>query len=143
MGVPRLKSLIVLAGVSLLLCLGGAEMALAQDTGAGSAATVTVEEMPAIPGIWWIAPIGAIFALIMAVKFYKEVLAADEGDELMKTIASYVRDGAMAYLWRQYKVVTVVFIAQAGVHAIMAFVLHLHHWIVQVAFLTRAFFSGV
>ncbi len=143
MGVTRLKSLIVFAGVSLLLSMGGAEMALAQDTDAGSAATVTVEEMPAIPVIWWIAPIGAIFALIMAVKFYKEVLAADEGDELMKTIASYVRDGAMAYLWRQYKVVTVVFIALAGILAFMAFVLHVQHWIVPFAFLTGGFFSGL
>ncbi|MCZ6655068.1 MAG: sodium-translocating pyrophosphatase, partial [Planctomycetota bacterium] len=99
--------------------------------------------MPAIPVIWWIAPIGAIFALIMAVKFYKEVLAADEGDELMKTIASYVRDGAMAYLWRQYKVVSVVFLVLAGILAFMAFVLHVQHWIVPFAFLTGGFFSGL
>ena len=143
MGVTRLKSLIVFAGVCLLLCLGSAEIALAQDADAGSTAAVTGEVMPAIPGIWWIAPIGAIFALIMAVKFYKEVLAADEGDELMKTIASYVRDGAMAYLWRQYKVVSVVFLVLAGILAFMAFVLHVQHWIVPFAFLTGGFFSGL
>ncbi|MCH8053886.1 MAG: hypothetical protein IH895_07480 [Planctomycetes bacterium] len=71
MGVTRLKSLIVFAGVSLLLCLGGAEIALAQEADPASTAAVTGEDMPAIPVIWWIAPIGAIFALIMAVKFYR------------------------------------------------------------------------
>ena len=111
MGVTRLKSLIVLAGFSLLLCMVSGSLAFAQDDPTGTTAAAATAGPPAIPGIWWIAPIGAIFALIMAVKFYKEVLAADEGDPLMQTIASYVREGAMAYLWRQYKVVTVVFIA--------------------------------
>ncbi len=143
MGATRLKSLIVLAGVCLLFCLGGAEIALAQDADAGGTAAATGGGMPAIPGIWWIAPIGAIFALIMALKFYKEVLAADEGDPLMQTIASYVREGAMAYLWRQYKVVTVVFIVLAGILAFMAFALHVQHWIVPFAFLTGGFFSGL
>ena len=71
--------------------------------------------------MWWLAPVFAIVALIFAVKFYNEVKAADEGDPLMITIAGYVRDGAMAYLARQYKVVTGVFVVLALVLAFMAF----------------------
>ena len=33
-----------------------------------------------IPMIWWIAPIGAILALFFANVFYKQMMAADEGD---------------------------------------------------------------
>ncbi len=96
-----------------------------------------------IPLVWWIAPVCAVIALIFARKFYKEVEASDEGDPEMIKIASYVRDGAMAYLRRQYMVVTVVFIVLAVVLAFMAFVLHVQHRIVPVAFLTGGFFSGL
>jgi K(+)-stimulated pyrophosphate-energized sodium pump len=55
---------------------------------------------PAIPSIWWIAPAGALLALLFAFKFYKEVAGADQGDPEMIEIANYVREGAMAYLKR-------------------------------------------
>ena len=37
------------------------------------------------------------------------MMKADEGTDKMKQIATYVRDGANAYLRQQYKVVIVVF----------------------------------
>ncbi len=98
---------------------------------------------PAIPWIWWIAPVGGLFALIMAWVYYKQVMAADEGDARMKEVAGYVREGAMAYLRRQYMVVGVVFVVLMGVLAFMAYVLHVQHWIVPFAFLTGGFFSGL
>ncbi|MCZ6698197.1 MAG: sodium-translocating pyrophosphatase, partial [Planctomycetota bacterium] len=96
-----------------------------------------------IPSFWYIAPIAAVIALFMAYKFYKEVMAADEGDDLMKEIAGYVRAGAMAYLFRQYKVVVVVFIGLSAILAFMAFGLKVQHEIVPLAFLTGGFFSGL
>ena len=39
---------------------------------------------------WYIAPVGAIVALVFAVKFYKEVKAANPGDEKMIAIAGHV-----------------------------------------------------
>jgi len=99
--------------------------------------------MGMLPGIWWLAPIGSILALVFAYLFYKEVIAADEGTDLMKEIAAHVREGAYAYLWRQYRVVTIVFIGLSVVLAIMAFVFHAQHKIVPFAFLTGGFFSGL
>ena len=98
---------------------------------------------PHIPLVWWIAPVGAIIALIFAVIFYKQVQAADPGDPDMIEIAGYVRDGAMAYLKRQYKVVTVVFIVLAAILAFMAYGLKVQNGIVWFAFLTGGFFSGL
>ena len=37
--------------------------------------------------------------------FYISVTKEDEGTPLMKEIANHVKDGAMAYLGRQYKIV--------------------------------------
>ena len=92
---------------------------------------------------WYIAPIGAIVALVFARKFYREVKAADPGDDKMIEIADHVARGAVAYLKRQYKVVFVFFIIVSAILAVMAFVFEVQHKIVFVAFLTSGFFSGL
>jgi inorganic pyrophosphatase/K(+)-stimulated pyrophosphate-energized sodium pump len=96
-----------------------------------------------VPWIWWIAPICSVIALYFARKFYKEVIAADEGDPEMIEIAGHVREGAMAYLWRQYTVVTVVFIVLAAILAWMGWYLQVQNKVVWFAFLTGGFFSGL
>jgi H(+)-translocating pyrophosphatase len=113
----------------------------------GSPAVAAEEGL--VPGIgdihwfWYIAPIGSIVALVFAVKFYKEVKAADPGDEKMIEIAAHVTAGAMAYLKRQYKVVFVFFVIVSAILAVMGFVFKVQHEIVFVAFLTGGFFSGL
>ncbi|MBQ2541371.1 MAG: sodium-translocating pyrophosphatase [Paludibacteraceae bacterium] len=84
----------------------------------------------------------SVLALGFAYYFYRSMLGKDEGTELMRTIASHVRKGAMAYLKQQYKVVTIVFVILAAVFAVMAY-FHLQNGIVWFAFLTGGFFSGL
>lgn len=59
---------------------------------------------------FYLAPVGGIAALIMAMRFSQSVMKKSEGDEEMILIADAVRKGAMAYLARQYKVVAGVFV---------------------------------
>ena len=84
----------------------------------------------------------SVLALGFAYYFYNWMLGKDEGTDLMKTIASHVRKGAMAYLKQQYKVVTIVFVVLAVLFAIMAY-FNLQNGIVWFAFLTGGFFSGL
>ena len=84
----------------------------------------------------------SVLALGFAYYFYRNMLGKDEGTELMKTIASHVRKGAMAYLKQQYKVVTIVFVILAVVFAVMAY-FNMQNGIVWFAFLTGGFFSGL
>ena len=84
----------------------------------------------------------SVLALGFAYYFYRSMLSKDEGTELMKTIASHVRKGAMAYLKQQYKVVTIVFVVLALIFAVMAY-FKLQNGIVWFAFLTGGFFSGL
>ena len=95
-----------------------------------------------MPTLWWSAPFAAILALLMAACFYKKMIAADEGTERMKEIAGYVREGAMAYLRRQYKVVGVVFFILFVIFAILA-CCGVQNPFVPVAFQTGGFFSGL
>ena len=120
--------------------------AVAQEMGGPPAAPPALQpgqlDIP-LNWIWLIAPVGACVALYFAWKFYREVAAAPEGDEQMQQIAAYVREGAMAYLKRQYKVVAVFFAVVCVLLALMGFVWKVQHQVVFVAFLTGGFFSGL
>ena len=96
-----------------------------------------------IPLVFWVVPVASIIALSMAWYFFSQMMTADEGTPRMKEIAKYVRDGAMAYLKQQYKVVLYVFIVLAALFAFMAYVLHVQNPWVPFAFLTGGFFSGL
>ena len=92
--------------------------------------------------LMYVVMAASILALSFAFYFYRSMLGKEEGTELMKTIASHVRKGAMAYLKQQYKVVTIVFVILAAVFAVMAY-FKLQNGIVWFAFLTGGFFSGL
>jgi K(+)-stimulated pyrophosphate-energized sodium pump len=61
----------------------------------------------------------------------------------MREIAQAVRDGAMAYLRQQYKVVGIVFAVLCAIFLFMAFVLKAQNQVIPFAFLTGGFFSGL
>ena len=90
-----------------------------------------------------IAMVGSIIALIFAFKFFKWMVAQDEGNATMVKIAQHVRDGANAYLTRQYKVVAVFFAITCVLLAVVAFGFGAQSKWVPFAFLTGGFFSGV
>ena len=92
--------------------------------------------------LFWIVPAASLIALLFAAIFFFNMKRADEGTDRMKEIAGYVREGAMAYLKQQYKVVAVFFVIIAIVFGVMA-CFDLQNDIVPVAFLTGGFFSGL
>ena len=95
-----------------------------------------------IPGFWWVAPVASIAALGFAVYFYKKMMSASEGTDVMKEIAQHVREGAMAYLSRQYRVVTLVFVVLVVILTVLA-KYGIQNPFVPIAFLTGGFFSGL
>ena len=95
-----------------------------------------------ITGLWWIAPIASLFALGFAFYFHRKMMAASEGNDTMKEIAGHVREGAMAYLFRQYKVVILVFVVLLVILQLLA-IFGIQNPFVPIAFLTGGFFSGL
>ena len=96
-----------------------------------------------IPTLWFIAPLGAVMALIFAAIFFRQVKKSDPGNARMVEIASYVRDGAFAYLKQQYKGVALFFLGAFLVFLFMAKVMGVLHILVPFAFLTGGFFSAL
>ncbi len=95
-----------------------------------------------LPIIWWLTPISAFIALLFAYIFYRSVMDKDEGTPRMREIAQAVREGAMAYLRRQYRVVAMAFAVLFIIFLIMAS-FDLQNKIVPYAFLTGGLFSGI
>ncbi|MEM7755343.1 MAG: sodium/proton-translocating pyrophosphatase, partial [Planctomycetota bacterium] len=73
-----------------------------------------------IPWAYYLAPVGGVVALFMARQFAGSVMTKSEGDDEMVRIAQAVRDGAMAYLTRQYKVVAGVFVVLVAFLGLMS-----------------------
>ena len=93
--------------------------------------------------LFYIVPAAPVIALFFAWYFFHQMMKESEGTATMKEIAQYVRDGAMAYLKQQYKVVTIVFVILAIFFAILAYGFHIQNPWVPFAFLTGGFFSGL
>ncbi len=90
----------------------------------------------------FLAPIGAVLALIFAFYLSRRVMRESEGTDRMAEIAGFIRKGAQAYLNKQYKAVIKVFIVVTIVLIVLAIVGMVNIFI-PVAFITGGFFSAL
>jgi len=93
--------------------------------------------------LFWLVPLGSIAALAFAYYFFKQMMKRSEGTDLMKKIAAYVREGAMAYLKQQYKIVIIFFIIMTILFSILAYGFNFQNPWVPFAFITGGFFSAL
>ncbi|MDP3804575.1 MAG: sodium/proton-translocating pyrophosphatase, partial [Candidatus Omnitrophota bacterium] len=89
-----------------------------------------------------LAPIGSVLALAFAGYLALKILKQDEGTEDMVRIANAVREGARAYLVKQYSGVAIFFAVMFIILLALAFKNYLPIF-VPFAFLTGGFFSGL
>ena len=85
--------------------------------------------------LWMIVGCG-VLAILYGIWATNSVLAADQGSKKMQEISAAVREGAQAYLTRQYSTIAVV---GAVVFVIIGFLLG---WPVAVGFVIGAVLSG-
>ena len=84
----------------------------------------------------WLIVLCGVLAIVYAVWATRSVLAADAGSARMQEIAAAVREGAQAYLKRQYTTIGIVGIV------IFFIVGYFLGWLVAVGFLIGAVLSG-
>ena len=92
--------------------------------------------------LFYLVPAAAVIALMFAYIFFRQMMKESEGTATMKQIAQFVREGAMAYLKQQYKVVIIVFAVLAVLFGVLAYFGVQNPW-VPFAFLTGGLFSGL
>ena len=96
-----------------------------------------------LENLFWVGLVGALIALIFALTQAKKVLKFSEGTELMQKLAASIRNGANAYLKRQYTTVAKIFIIVFVILLILAGVGMLDNWFIPFAFLTGGIWSGL
>ncbi|MCL2608044.1 MAG: sodium-translocating pyrophosphatase [Methanomassiliicoccaceae archaeon] len=93
-------------------------------------------------------PIAAVTALVFALYFYRDIFSKDTGTAEMQKISNAIKEGAMAYLARQYKtigiisVILAVILGIAGALGAFDMTPDAHgKWTISLAFLVGAGFS--
>ena len=87
-------------------------------------------------GYFYAAPVAGIIALIFAFILARKIEKEEAGTDRMKEIASYIHEGAMTFLQREYKTLVIFVVVLAVVLAVGINVL------TAVCFLFGALFSG-
>lgn len=95
-----------------------------------------------LPWLWWLVPTSAVVALGSAWLLYRSVISKKEGTAEMKEIARAVKEGGMAYLSRQYRVIAVVFGAIFLIFLTMAY-FRLLSPVTPFAFVLGGLFSAI
>ena len=90
----------------------------------------------------FVALIAAVAALVYACFQFYSVKKKPEGTEQMKNISAKIRMGAMAYLKRQYKTVSIFFVIMFVILLVLSFGGFLSPF-VPFAFVSGGFFSGL
>lgn len=82
-----------------------------------------------------LAPLAGILALAFALYLSRKIQKADMGNEKMQEISSYIHEGAMAFLTREYKIVAIFIVVIFIILTIFI------NWNTAVCFLFGALFS--
>ena len=91
-----------------------------------------------------IVPAGGLVALLFAIGLFFSVKKQDPGNQKMQELSSSIRDGAMAFLKSEYKVLIIFVVVVATLLYGASFIEDSNiHWGTSVAFVIGAIFSAV
>lgn len=96
-----------------------------------------------MPPIFWLAPFASVAALSCAWIFFTRMARCPDGDAKMVEIGGHIRQGAMAYLRQQYKVLLIVFAACLVVFSILAYGLKIQNPWLPATFVCGGLFSAL
>ena len=90
----------------------------------------------------YMVPVMALIGLLVMIIKAKWVNAQDAGDEKMKSLAAHIREGALAFLGAEYRVLAIFVIVAGILLGVISMLVETTHWFIVVAFVIGAFFSA-
>ena len=91
----------------------------------------------------YLIPAAGVLALLFAAYKSSWVKKQDAGDEKMQTIAGHIQEGAMAFLSREYRVLSIFVVVVAILLAAGNAKVETSHWLIGVSFVLGAVASGL
>ena len=91
----------------------------------------------------YLVPLMGIIGLLYTLVKFKWVSNQDAGNDRMKEIATYIADGAMAFLRAEWKILGYFVVVVALLLGFMATTNPHSHWSIAIAFVIGAFFSAL
>ncbi len=92
--------------------------------------------------IYVLPAFGIVGLLVMAIKS-SWVNKQNPGDDKMVKLATYVRDGAMAFLKAEYRVLAIFVVIAGAMLGVISGMVETTHWFIVVAFVIGAVFSAI
>lgn len=91
----------------------------------------------------YILPIFGIIGLVVMALKAMWVNKQDAGDEKMQTLAQYVREGALAFLKAEYRILAIFVVIAGALLALLSYYVDTTHWFIVIAFVIGAVFSAI
>ncbi len=92
--------------------------------------------------IYLVPVLGIVGLLVMIIKS-KWVNKQDAGEENMQTLANHIREGALAFLSAEYRILAVFVVIAGALLGVISSLVETTHWFIVVAFVVGAFFSAL
>ncbi|HEX6512998.1 MAG TPA: sodium/proton-translocating pyrophosphatase, partial [Chloroflexota bacterium] len=70
-------------------------------------------------GLVWVVPVVGFLAILFAVWLARDVLSRDAGTPAMQQVASMIFEGAIAFLYRQYRTISMLAVVTAVVIGVL------------------------
>jgi len=96
-----------------------------------------------IDNLLYLVPVIAIFGLIVMAIQGSWVRKQPKGNERMTEIATYIHEGALAFLNAEYRLLAIFVVIAGAVLAYVSTLVENTHWFIVVAFVIGAIFSAV
>ncbi len=88
-------------------------------------------------------PLLAIVGIVVMIFKSRWVNKQDAGDDKMQTIANHIREGALAFLKAEYRVLAIFVVVAGALLGVISALVETTHWFIVVAFVIGAVFSAV
>ncbi|MEM9327832.1 MAG: sodium-translocating pyrophosphatase, partial [Bacteroidota bacterium] len=91
----------------------------------------------------YLPPVLGLVGLVVMVLKAQWVNKQDAGDQKMRDLAQYIREGALAFLAAEYRVLAIFVVVAGALLAVVSTIVETTHWLIVVAFVFGAVFSAL